>query len=384
MIPERPRVLIADDQPDVRMALQLLLKAEGFQTEAAESPSGVLEAVAARPFDVVLMDLNYTRDTTSGQEGLDLLTRLRGLDVTLPIVVMTAWGTIELAVEAMRRGAGDFVLKPWDNAAVLRTVRAQAEERTRRAGRDALRAGAEHRVAHDLTIARRVQGQLLPQTAPPLPTLEYAGLCREAGAVGGDFYDFLPLGSGRVGLVLADVSGKGVSAALLMANLQASLRSQSALDPHEPARLMRAVNRLFYASTAPEHYATAFFGIYDDHTRRLRYTNCGHLPPVVLRPGGEARLAPTGPVLGLFEDWDGTEGEVALAPGERLVVFSDGLTESTRPDGEEFGEPRLLEFLRAHPALSASDLPSALVAEVTAFHGADHEDDLTVLAARGL
>jgi DNA-binding NtrC family response regulator len=121
------RVLVADDQPDVLEALRLLLKAEGFQLETAASPTAILAAVEDREYDVVLMDLNYTRDTTSGQEGLDLLAALRRLDETLPIVVMTAWGTVDVAVEAMRRGARDFVQKPWDNARLLSVVRTQVE-----------------------------------------------------------------------------------------------------------------------------------------------------------------------------------------------------------------------------------------------------------------
>ncbi|HEY3885971.1 MAG TPA: sigma-54 dependent transcriptional regulator [Vicinamibacterales bacterium] len=122
-----PRVLIADDQPDVLEALRLLLKAEGFQLETASSPAGVLAAVEAREFDVALIDLNYTRDTTSGEEGLNLLSRIQGNDPTLPVVVMTAWGSVEVAVEAMRRGARDFIQKPWDNARLLAIVRTQIE-----------------------------------------------------------------------------------------------------------------------------------------------------------------------------------------------------------------------------------------------------------------
>ena len=122
-----PRVLIADDQPDVVEALRLLLKAEGFQLETASSPAGVLAAVEAREFDVALIDLNYARDTTSGEEGLNLLSRIQGIDPTLPVVVMTAWGSVEVAVEAMRRGARDFVQKPWDNARLLAIIRTQIE-----------------------------------------------------------------------------------------------------------------------------------------------------------------------------------------------------------------------------------------------------------------
>ena len=111
----QPVVLLADDQADVVAALRLLLKSEGFQTDAASSPAGVLAAVESRDYDAVLMDLNYTRDTTSGKEGIDLLTRLAALDASLPVIVMTAWGSLELAVEAMRRGARDFIQKPWEN-----------------------------------------------------------------------------------------------------------------------------------------------------------------------------------------------------------------------------------------------------------------------------
>ncbi|HEV8145098.1 MAG TPA: response regulator, partial [Bryobacteraceae bacterium] len=121
------RVLIADDQPDVLEALRLLLKGEGFQIESATSPAGILAALETREYDVVLMDLNYTRDTTSGQEGLDLLSRVQGIDGMAPVVVMTAWGSVDLAVEAMRRGARDFIQKPWDNARLMTIVRTQVE-----------------------------------------------------------------------------------------------------------------------------------------------------------------------------------------------------------------------------------------------------------------
>jgi DNA-binding NtrC family response regulator len=122
-----PRILIADDQPDVLEALRLLIKSEGYQIDAASSPSGILEALEARDYDVVLMDLNYARDTTSGQEGLDLLTRIHSADESLPVVVMTAWGTVNIAVDAMRRGARDFIQKPWDNERVLTILRTQTE-----------------------------------------------------------------------------------------------------------------------------------------------------------------------------------------------------------------------------------------------------------------
>ena len=165
--PAIPRVLIADDQPDVIESLRLLLKAEGFQTEAVSSPAAILAAVETKDFDAALIDLNYARDTTSGQEGLDLLTRLQSLDSTLPIVVMTAWGSIELAVEAMRRGARDFVQKPWENARLLSILRTQLE--LGRALRRGARLEAENRVL-------RAEGlpTLIAESPAMRPVLELA------------------------------------------------------------------------------------------------------------------------------------------------------------------------------------------------------------------
>src|SRR5438309_1263453 len=122
-----PRILIADDQADVLAALRLLLKGDRFEIETASSPAGVIKAINSRDLDVVLIDLNYARDTTSGSEGMDLLTRIQNIDPTLPVIVMTAWGSVDLAVEAMRRGARDFIQKPWDNARLLTVLRTQVE-----------------------------------------------------------------------------------------------------------------------------------------------------------------------------------------------------------------------------------------------------------------
>lgn len=363
-------VLIADDQEDIRVALRLALKGHGFEIETADSPAAIVAAVRRRRFDALLMDLNYTRDTTSGQEGLDVLARLRAVDAELPVVVMTAWGTIDLAVEAMRRGASDFVLKPWDNAALRETLRGGMRRRTR--------------TARDLDAARRVQSRLLPQHVPSLKTLECAALCVEAGAVGGDGYDFLDLEDGRMGVLLADVSGKGVPAALLWACLQATVRGHAAASSDDLAAMLRGVNASFLAATAPEHFATLFFGAYDDATRRLRYVNAGHNPPLLLRANGTCeRLAPTAPLLGLLEPWDVTEGEVTLHAGDTLVLYSDGVTEACGPRGHEFGEARLEERLRACRGVAIDSVPETIVSDVQAFAGGIVQDDVTVVALRG-
>ncbi len=242
MLATRPKVLVADDQEDVRVALGLLLKGEGFEVTTVDSPAAALTALGQRRYDAALVDLNYTRDTTSGAEGLDLLHHVRASHPGVPLLVMTAWGTLELAVTAMKRGARDFVLKPWDNAALVRALRTQI--------------GSLPRAAQDLELARRVQAELLPRREPLLRTLQLSARCVQAGAVGGDAYDFVEVGPGSTGIALADASGKGVSAALLMANLIGCLRAGAARAGANLVGMLNAVHRQFLASTAPEHYAT--------------------------------------------------------------------------------------------------------------------------------
>ncbi|MDA2912452.1 SpoIIE family protein phosphatase [Acidobacteriia bacterium AH_259_A11_L15] len=242
---------------------------------------------------------------------------------------------------------------------------------------------AERRAAREMEIAKEVQANLFPRHTPLLETLEYVGDCIQTRAVGGDYYDFLDLGRGQVGLVLADIVGKGISAALLMANLQAHLRGQSAVAPDDLPRLLASVNRLLCESTGAGHYATLFFGSYDDATRRLRYANCGHNPPLLLRGDGTVeRLTATATVLGMFEKWECSVAEVSLAPGDTLVIFSDGVTEAMSDEGEEFGDARFVKALRAHGHLPVDSLLHTLVSTVQEFSGREQEDDVTLVVAR--
>jgi sigma-B regulation protein RsbU (phosphoserine phosphatase) len=242
----------------------------------------------------------------------------------------------------------------------------------------------DRRAAHEMEIAREVQRKLLPQQPPRLKTLECCGTCVQAKAVGGDYFDFLDFGLGRIGLVLADIAGKGISGALLMANLQASLRSQYALAQEDLAKLLRVVNSLFYENTESSHYATLYFGVYDDATRKMRYANCGHNPPLLVRANGETqRLAATATVVGLFRDWECSTNEVELAPGDILAIYTDGITEAAGLDAEEFGEERLLKQLQAHNIPSAKILENVLTS-VHQFSGGEQDDDLTLIIGRGL
>jgi serine phosphatase RsbU (regulator of sigma subunit) len=239
------------------------------------------------------------------------------------------------------------------------------------------------RRANQMAIAREVQRKLLPQHMPRLESLDYAGSCEPAWTVGGDYYDFLDKGDGRVGFVLADVSGKGVSAALLMANLQGSIRSQYVVALEDLGELFRSVNKLFYESVMEGFFATLFFAEYFDATRRLRYVNCGHCPALLVHSDGYCeKLCATATVLGMLESWDCAVGEATLSCGDILVVYSDGVTEARNGSGEFFGEDRLLAAVQANASLPATHLVKAIAAAAHSFGGKEQDDDLTLLVAR--
>jgi serine phosphatase RsbU (regulator of sigma subunit)/catechol 2,3-dioxygenase-like lactoylglutathione lyase family enzyme len=248
---------------------------------------------------------------------------------------------------------------------------------------DAEKLEAERRVAQELEIARQVQARLFPQIQPELKTVEYAGIGLQARQVGGDYFDFLNLGPERLGLVIGDVSGKGIAAALLMANLQASLRSQSSLAVDQPEALLRSVNSLFYDNTDDNAYASLLFADYDDATRRLRYANCGHLAGLLLRRDGNVeRLESTSTLLGLFREWDCSMQEQELFPGDVLALYTDGVTEASNDRGEEFGERLLIEALRQHRELSCQALLAAIVDGVRRFASQEQHDDITAIVAK--
>jgi len=249
------------------------------------------------------------------------------------------------------------------------------------------------RLQSELDIAREVQRQLFPQSVPRVPGLDLYGVCKAARSVSGDYYDFLKLDEYRVGLVLGDVSGKGISAALLMAAIQSALRAQfydgaegggsSIPTQFSTARIVDRLNRQIYANTPLEKYVTFFFAVYDARTRNLSYTNAGHLPPVLFRDGKIERLRTGGTVVGLFPSVTYEVGEIRLEPHDFLLAYTDGITEPENTYGEEFGESRLLEVVRG--MLNAS--PEVMVTEV--YRSVDEwtgspelQDDMTLLLGR--
>lgn len=521
-----PRTLIADDQPDILEALRLLLKGEGFHTEAVTSPAEVIEALKHQNYDILLMDLNYARDTTSGQEGLDLLAHVQALDSTLPIVVMTAWGSIELTVEAMRRGVRDFVLKPWENARLLHILRTQIENghalrkkerlkaerkllsssifeaddlkamlqlvsehieqalesrgvavftrgprehsfgvtarpvalddgagelkfepdtnflRTLNAPLEAEQAysheeGKQGRVEaddtlivpvkvkgeligficvgsklsgegfdaddikfldaivdqvglginnllargqqHELEEARDIQRGLLPKVIPQIHGYEISGAWRPAHVVSGDYFDVLKFDDDRAALCIADVSGKGMPAALLMSNVQAAVKAFASASA-APAEVCEKVNRVVCSNTAEDKFITFFYCSLDATTGTLTYANAGHNAPILIRKDGALLLLERGgTVLGPFPEWEFEQGETSLRSGDRVLLFTDGITEIRNRDGEEFGEQRLNNLLISNRELGAAELQQAVMSAVAGFSGGDFQDDATLI-----
>lgn len=351
-----PRILIADDQPDVLEALRLLLKGHGYTTESVTSPAALIDSLAKKEFDLILMDLNYARDTTSGREGLDLLAQLQTFESTPPIVVMTGWGSVGLAVEAMQHGVGDFVEKPWVNVRLLeilkkqlqigrqkRAAKQQALEKTHAQDEAALQLQQRDR---EMNEARAIQQGFLPQEIPQLPGYQIAAAWQPARIVGGDYYDVLPFDDNSVSLCIADVAGKGMPAAMLMSNFQAGVRG-FASPSLSPDALCQKLNTLVSRNIAADRFITFFYACLDGASRRLSYANAGHNPPFVLhRDGSHHRLDVGGSVLGVFKQQSFETDTIQLSSGDRVVLFTDGVTEAHDADKEEFGDARLLNVLQ--------------------------------------
>jgi sigma-B regulation protein RsbU (phosphoserine phosphatase) len=254
-------------------------------------------------------------------------------------------------------------------------------------GQLARRAAREESLRKEVEIARNVQTRLFPQELPEMPALDYAGVCRPAREVGGDSYDFIALGDGRFGLAVGDISGKGVAAALLMANLQALLRSHAPLPGRELKDLVGDINRLLVASIPDNRFATFFYGVFDAPRRSLTYVNAGHNPPMLLRRGAgtATRLDPTGVMLGVFAEATFAQETIAVEPGDLIVAYSDGVCDALNLAGEDYGDSRLESFVRTHAALPASGLMDRILEDVTTFsQGVPPFDDMTLVVARVL
>jgi len=369
---ETGRVLVVDDQSDILDGLEILLSGYGFSTEAVTDPARVLQALETGRFDAVLMDLNYTRGTIAGGEGLELLEKIRSMDSLLPVVVMTAWSSVDLAVEAMRRGASDFVQKPWENQELLQKLQSQLS--WARAQRH------EQRQRDDeLQEAREIQDRLLPKKLPEVAGYKVAAMTRPLRFVGGDYYSAVRMSERHTALCIADVAGKGMPAALLMSSLQAALTPliRQRLAPRE---LCDRLNRILCDLTPVGKFISLFYAVLDSVDNRLTYCNAGHNPPLLVRADGTfTELKAAGAVLGQFPNWLYEQSELQMRSGDKLLLFTDGLVEACNADEECFGEQNLIRIARENPSSSAEDLMGLLIRAASQHSGEHFQDDASLI-----
>jgi phosphoserine phosphatase RsbU/P len=246
----------------------------------------------------------------------------------------------------------------------------------------------KEKLESELEIARQVQAQLFPKEVPTLATLELAGVCNPARVVSGDYYDFIPIAARGAAVVVGDISGKGISAALLMASVQSSLHAQLAMDTDtevSTATLVTRLNRQLYASTPAEKYATFYCAVFDERNSRLSYTNAGHLAPILIRNGEALRLESNGTIVGMFPEYPFEQTTIVLQKGDLLAVFTDGITESENAREEQFGDDRLIELLKANSAKPLNDIIQLVMDTITKWaHDPSARDDITMLLARKL
>jgi sigma-B regulation protein RsbU (phosphoserine phosphatase) len=369
------------------------------------------------------IDFGNTISLSAGSETITALSRAKGPAPNLRLDSPQDWAVAATDAErAALRELGAEILIPLPGRTRLSGVLAlgpkRSEEPYSKADRSLLQSVALHtglaiensellhslaaEAAHreginrEMEIAREVQERMFPQTLPAVPGLDYAGHCRPALGVGGDYYDFFELpsspdGSRPLGIAIGDVSGKGISAALLMASLRASLRGMTRTSNNDLAAMMREINLLVFEASAINRYATFFYAQYDPHTRVLSYVNAGHNAPVIIRPTSRTngpnfevlRLELSGPVVGLLPDAEFEESSLTIQPGDILLAFTDGISESMTVDQEEWGEERMIVCLKFYAALRAERLLSALLDEATNFAaGAPQYDDMTLLVCK--
>jgi sigma-B regulation protein RsbU (phosphoserine phosphatase) len=363
---------VADDQPHVLVALEILLNSQGYQTRTACDPAGVLSALQQETFDAVLMDLNYTRDTTGGAEGLDLVSRIRALDKNVRLIVMTAWSSVDLAVDAMRRGASDFVQKPWSNSTLIEKVREQVESCA------SLRT-SQRRQEEEEFEADEIQEGFLPGVLPVVAGYDISVNTQSARFVSGDYYDVARIGDSATAFCVADAAGKGLPAALLVSNLQAVLKSLMR-DGLEPSHVCSRVNRFLFDVMPENKFVSFFYGVLDGNAHRLTYCNAGHNPPLLVRSDGTvSELHSSGAVLGQFLSWPYGQNELHFDRGDTLLLFTDDMVEACNQKEEPFGEERLLQVTRGLANDSAQSVQNALLQAVSDHCGGECQDDATLI-----
>ena len=360
-------LLVVDDEMANLQKLRRTFVTD-FEVHQAGSGEEALELLGRHRYTVIITDQRMP-----GLSGVELLRESLKTSPEAIRIILTGYTDAEDLMDAINEGqVHRYVTKPWEPFNLKQTVIQDVELRQLK---------QENRLlTEQLRIATEVQNQLFPQVLPSIPDLEYLGICRPAREVGGDYYDFLQLQPRKLWIVVADISGKGISAALLMANLQALLRSRAPLHGESVDDLVSDINRLLHDTTDTSKFATLFCGIFDAATKRLSYVNAGHCCPILVRSSENGRpslesLAATGTIVGMFPETDYQKKSVQLAPGDTLIIYTDGLTESFDDANQEFGETRLEQVITRNILLRPAELGERILEEVRSHAGDTPQDD---------
>jgi len=371
------RILVVEDDPNLALGLEDDLKLEGYEVEILRDGETASQRAREQVFDLIILDVMLPR-----KDGFEVCRELREAGLRIPVILLTAKTQESDKVLGLDLGANDYITKPFSPRELRARVRAILRQQQ---GLLAERS----RLDDEVRIAVEVQQRLFPQFRPPLATLGYAGFCLPARGVSGDYYDFLALGAGKLGLLVADVVGKGISAALLMASVHACIRTHAPVLGDRCGEVVAEVNALLYEATDLDRFATLFYGVYDDATRQLTYANAGHEPPLLVRAGAQQptclRLDSGTPPVGIFPTLPVVRASVNLGRGDWLAIFSDGISEALNENEEEFGRERLLEIMLRNRQRNAEEMGNAILAEIKRYSGGrSQSDDLTLIVARVL
>ena len=340
-------ILIAEDQEHVREALAMLLRGHGYTVTLCASPGEALAAARRQTPDLAMFDMNYQRDSTSGLEGLELIQHLREMDGTVPIIALTAWGNVDLAVSAMKHGASDFIEKPWRNDALIEKVGSLT--------RHARELRSSQRVSdYERQDAQQLQTRIVPQRHVVAAGVELFGDSVPAGVVGGDYFGAWQPTRDALHFCIADVSGKGTPGALIAAMLYASVSTLSS-SSNSPEIILAQVETTLRNQLGEGHYVTIFYGVLDLPTRVLHFVNAGHCPPILRRESGAMEsLGPTRPVLGLNSRPGLSLRTAGVARGRSPAALYRRGHEAANAAEEEFGPERLAGLLHSS---AEHDLP---------------------------
>lgn len=368
------KILVVEDEPGIAFSLESDLEAEGYEVTVVGDGVRAIARAAAEPFDLIVLDVMLPN-----KDGFEVCRELRQTGVSTPIVMLTAKSDEFDKVLGLDLGANDYVTKPFRPRELRARIRAALRHQP-----NGVSISAD--LQRQLRVASQVQQRLFPQHRPVVVTLDYAGVCQPALAMSGDYYDFLDVAPGQIGIVVADVVAKGIPAAMLMASVHASIRTHARLLGNSCGEVVAQLNRTLYEATEASKFATVFYAVYDGCSRRLTYANAGHEPPLILRSGEQfMRLDSLTPPVGLFPALPPLQNSIQLDSGDWLAIFTDGVSEALNEAGEEFGADRLQEIMSRHCDYKADHMRDAILSE---WHnhsrGVPQADDVTLVVARVL